>query len=149
MEVFQHVAVIWFFIGLLLFLLEFALPGFILFFFGAGAWIVAIVALFTDISLNTQLIIFLGSSLLNVLLFRNWIRTKLGMGKKSPQALEDEFIGQSAKAETSIAPGMNGKVSFRGTSWEAASNDTIAAGENVIITGNKSILLIVSSTQSI
>ncbi|MCM5529331.1 NfeD family protein [Parasegetibacter sp. NRK P23] len=149
MEVFQNIAVIWFFIGLVLFLLEFALPGFILFFFGTGAWIVAIIALFTDISLNTQLIIFLGSSLLNVLLFRNWIRTKLGMGKKSPQALEDEFIGQSAKAETPITPGTNGKVTFRGTSWEASSNDTIAAGENVIITGNKSILLIVRSTQTI
>lgn len=149
MEILLNVAVIWFIIGLVFFLLEFVVPGFILFFFGIGAWIVAILSLFLDISINIQLIIFLASSVLTVLLFRNWFRSKFGVDKKSPQVLEDEFIGKTAKAETFIGPGTNGKVYFKGTSWDASSDDTIAAGENVIITGNRSILLIVRSITSL
>ena len=149
MEDFLNSAVLWFGIGLLFFLLEFILPGFILFFFGIGAWIVAILSLFTDISINIQLAIFLASSLLSVLLFRKWLRDRLGVDTRTPQILEDEYIGKIARAETHIAPGIRGKVEFKGASWDASSTDNIAPGENVIITETRSILLIVKSTKSI
>jgi len=61
---------IWFLVGLLLLLLEFAAPGLIVFFFGLGACIVAVVCLLTDITLNTQLIIFIVSSFLFLLILR-------------------------------------------------------------------------------
>jgi inner membrane protein len=149
MEIFSNISVIWFLVGLGFFLLEFLLPGFILFFFGVGAWIVGITALFTDMSLTAQLVIFLGSSIITVLLFRNWVRNKLGMLKSSPQLLEDEIIGKPAICTALITPETNGKVEFRGTAWDAASTEIINPGENVIITGNKSILLIVRSTKAI
>lgn len=149
MEDLLNSAVLWFGIGLLFFLLEFILPGFILFFFGLGAWVVAIITLFTDISLNIQLAIFLTSSVLTVLLFRNWLKSKLGVDSRAPQILEDEYIGKTAKAETAIEPGANGKVEFKGASWDASSNDRIAPGEDVIITETRSILLIVKSTKRI
>src|SRR5688500_20289931 len=74
MENFFNSAVIWFIIGFAFFLLEFVIPGLILFFFAVGAWIVAILSLFMDLSINSQLIIFLGSSLLTILLFRTWVK---------------------------------------------------------------------------
>jgi membrane protein implicated in regulation of membrane protease activity len=141
-------AVIWFGVGLAFFLLEFVLPGFILFFFGAGAWIVGIITLVFDVSINVQLFVFLGSSVLSVLLFRNWVKHKIGMTPVSREVLQDEFIGKVAKAETPIAPGTNGRVEFKGTLWDAYSDDQIDAGEKVIITGNESIILIVKSTRS-
>jgi membrane protein implicated in regulation of membrane protease activity len=140
---------VWVCIGFILFALEFAVPGFILFFFGIGAWVVAVICFFIDISINTQIIIFIGSSLITVLLFRNWVRQKLGGSGVNFQQLEDEYIGKVAKAETSIGPGKNGKVEFKGTSWEANSDDTILAGENVIITETKSIKLTVKSIKSL
>jgi len=140
-------ALIWFCLGFAFFLLEFLVPGFILFFFGVGAWIVALVAFFTDVSLNTQIILFILSSLLTVVFFRSWVKRKLGMSNTAGQQLEDEFIGKVALAETAIGPGNNGKVEFKGASWEAISEQDIAAGEHVIITGNRSILLIVKSTK--
>ena len=148
MENFYNAPVIWFVVGFVLFLLEFAIPGLILFFFAVGAWIVAILSLFVDISINTQLIIFLASSLVTILLFRNWVK-KMIWSKKLPTQLEDEFIGKTGRAETSIAPGRNGKVIFKGTTWDARSDDIIAEGENVTIVGNDSILLIVQSTKSL
>jgi membrane protein implicated in regulation of membrane protease activity len=142
-------ALIWFCIGFILFALEFAIPGFILFFFGIGAWMVAIVCFFTDVSLNTQITLFIASSLVTVLLFRNWLRRKIGNSGVNSKQLEDEYIGKVAKAETSISPGKSGKVTFKGASWEASSEDIIAPGENVIITETRSIILIVKSIKSL
>ena len=143
MEKYMNLSLIWFIIGFALFMLEFAVPGFILFFFGISAWIVAILTLFIDINLNFQLLIFLGSALVTVALFRKYLKDKLGMYRESPKMLEDEFIGKIAYAETEISPVRNGKVEFKGTSWDASSADTIAAGEQVQILETRSILLIV------
>jgi inner membrane protein len=149
MEAFENISVIWFVIGLAFFLLEFVLPGFILFFFGIGAWIVGATTLFTDIPLSAQLAIFLISSIVTVAVFRNWVKRKLGMNRATADVLEDEFLGKSALCISAIAPGANGKVEFKGASWEATSTDHINAGETIIITGNQSILLIVRSTKTI
>ncbi|MBE7176604.1 MAG: NfeD family protein [Mucilaginibacter polytrichastri] len=147
MDALFNVAVIWFGLGLAFFLLEFLVPGFILFFFGVGAWIVALVTLFAPISINFQLTLFAASSVLCVLFFRNWAKTRLGMYRLPRQLLEDEFIGKTGIAETPITPVANGKITFRGTSWDASSEDHIDAGENVMITGNQSIVLRVKSTK--
>jgi inner membrane protein len=68
--------------------------------------------------------------------------------KKKSSEIEDEFIGKTARTETAITPGKNGKVYFKGTSWDAASEDVIGPDENVTIVGNESILLIVKSTKT-
>ena len=146
MESFFNTAVIWFIIGFICFLLEFVLPGLILFFFALGAWTVAILSLFIDMSINTQLIVFLAGSILTILLFRKWVK-KIIWTKKHSTELEDEFLGKTGKAETFIGPGQNGKVDFKGTNWDAQSEDIIEKGENVTIIGNDSILLIVKSTK--
>ena len=141
-------AAIWFIIGFVLLILEFALPGLIIFFFGIGAWIVALACLFTDLTFNNQLILFILSSLLSVLLLRKSLKKMLLQRKRPDGLLEDEFIGKTAKAETAITPGNNGKISFKGASWQASSSEVIAAGENVIITGNDSIVLIVKKAEN-
>ena len=141
--------VIWFIIGFVLFLLEFVLPGFIVFFFGFGAWVVAVILLMTDLPINAQILVFLGTSLLSVLLFRKWIRAKLGMRSADKGQLTDEIIGKTAKAETPILPGQQGKVYFKGATWSATSTDIINTGEEVLITGNDSILLIVKSLKQL
>lgn len=144
---FSNPAVLWAIAGFVFFLLEFALPGFILFFFGVGAWIVALLAFFIDIPINVQLLLFLGASLITILLFRKSMRTIMGR-KKGAVELEDEFIGQTARSETSITPGKRGKVYFKGTSWEATSDDVIGPDEAVTIIGNDSIILLVKSTKT-
>jgi membrane protein implicated in regulation of membrane protease activity len=149
MESLLNAAVIWIIIGFVLFLLEFVLPGLILFFFAVGAWIVAILCLFIDLSINQQLIIFLLSSIVSILLLRKWFSKILWKRKHSTELMEDEFLGKIGKAETAISPGENGKVDFKGTTWQAASEDFIEKGENVLIIGNDSILLKVKSTKKL
>jgi len=143
MDDFMNISVLWFIVGFVFFLLEFIVPGFILFFFGIAAWLVALLTLFLDIGINAQLIIFLISALLAVVLLRKWAKEKLGMYREGPRILEDEYIGKIALAETDISPENNGKVEFKGASWDAKSNDHIAAGQKVQIIETRSILLIV------
>ncbi len=147
MEIFSQPAVVWFIIGFVLFLLEFVLPGLILFFFGLGAWIVALVTLFFDITVNEQLIIFVISSVLTIFLLRSWVKRMIYTRKHSTEILEDEFLGKIAKVIKPISPDENGTVAFKGTVWQAASQEYLAAGQNVIITGNESILLLVTSSK--
>ncbi|MEP6627785.1 MAG: NfeD family protein, partial [Ginsengibacter sp.] len=108
-----------------------------------------IVSLFYNVSLNEQMIIFVISSIASILLLRKWLSKIIWERKHSTELLQDEFIGKTGVAETQIRPGENGKIAFKGTSWQAASADIISKGENVIITGNESILLIVKSTKNL
>ena len=90
---------IWFIVGLIFLLLEFAMPGLITVFFGIGAWIVATLCLFSDISLNTQLFIFIFSSVLLLVSLRKWFKT-LFTGRDAPSQFEaeslDAFLGKKA-----------------------------------------------------
>src|SRR3989337_1851386 len=139
MENFYNAAVIWFIVGFILFILEFVLPGLILFFFAIGAWLVAILSLFIDLSINSQLLIFLATSILTIVIFRKWVKKIMWMRQHTSE-IEDEFIGKTGRAETYIGPGRNGKVDFKGTSWDARSDDSIEIGEQVTVIGNESIL---------
>jgi membrane protein implicated in regulation of membrane protease activity len=140
MDFFSNAAITWFVIGFIFFLLEFALPGFILFFFGVGAWTASVCVLFFPVSLNAQLLIFLFASVLSLLLFRKYL-SRVMRSRSSKSEISHEFIGKTALAQTDIGPGKNGKVEFHGTSWDARSDEMISPGEKVTITGNESILL--------
>lgn len=70
------------------------------------------------------------------------------MDRKSPDGeLEDEYIGQTATAITSFGKGQIGKVSFKGSNWEALSDYSIIEGQLLKITGYKSIRLTVEPLQ--
>ena len=148
-ELLLHTAVIWFVIGFILFILEFIVPGLILFFFAVGAWTVAFLSVFVEMPLTAQLLIFVVTSVLTIFVLRKWLQKRLYGNQVSTQILEDEFLGKIGLAETPISPGIDGKIDFKGTSWQAKSADIIAAGESVEIIGNESIVLIVKSIKTL
>ena len=78
---FLNPALIWALVGLGLLLAEFAIPGLVVFFFGIGALVVAIVCVFAKVSLDIQLIIFIVASVALLLSLRRWLKTVfLGFG---------------------------------------------------------------------
>lgn len=141
MDNLSNPSVIWFILGFVLLLLEFALPGLVLFFFAAGAWLVAILCLFLDIPINIQLLIFAVTSVVTVSLLRKWLKKLIWRDEKRSSFIDDEFIGKTAKVERTITPSQNGKVAFRGTSWDACADEVIEVNENVLITETNSIVL--------
>ncbi|MBN1804051.1 MAG: NfeD family protein [Sedimentisphaerales bacterium] len=140
--------IIWFLVGLVLLIMELILPGLIIAFFGVGAWIVALVCLITDVSLNIQLTIFIISSILSLLCLRRWLKGIFLGHSGSKQNLKEnleEFIGQKAVVKEKIVPKAGGKVEFHGTNWLAQADEEIAEGTMVQIIGKDNITLKVKS----
>lgn len=134
--------VIWFLIGLVLLLLELAIPGLIVIFFGVGAWITALCLKLFNIGINLQLLIFLVSSLLCLALLRKYLKKRFfGEDNVKTGALDDEFIGKIATTATELKAGISGKVIFKGTTWNAISDVDVESGVPVKITDKESITL--------
>jgi len=141
MEILSDPAVIWFLVGLGLLLLELVLPGLVILFFGAGAWVTALVCALVDINLNWQIFIFLLASLLGLVLLRKYLKRRF-FDRKSEEVADqlEEFIGREAEALDDFKDGA-GKVEFRGTHWSAVSEGEVKKGQKVTITSKESLTL--------
>jgi membrane protein implicated in regulation of membrane protease activity len=141
MEILSNPAVIWFLVGLGLLLLELILPGLVIMFFGAGAWVTALVCAFADINLNWQILIFLVASLLGLVLLRKYLKKRFF--EKSDKVIQDqleEFIGHKARAVEAFKEGT-GLVEFKGTRWSARSDEPVTKGQWVTILDKESLTL--------
>ncbi|MFH1090230.1 MAG: NfeD family protein [Pseudomonadota bacterium] len=136
-------AVIWFVVGLILLLLEFAAPGVFVLFFGLGAWLVGIICYFFNIGLNLQLVLFLVLSIILLAVLRRKIKTMLEKKLDAPSDLEeqDAYVGQKVKVIAGIDPDVPGKVELHGTPWMAEADVPILEGAMVVIVEKKNITL--------
>lgn len=139
----------WVVIGALLLVLEMALPGLIIGFFGLGAFVTALASWLGNVDeIGYQLLIFLFSSILSLLLLRRWLKPYF-LGDidevQVPGERRDETVGEIVDVIEAIEPNSKGRVRLHGTLWEAVSADTIPAGERARITGRKNITLEVAA----
>ena len=143
-NIFSRPELLWFLLGLLLFLMELVIPGFFIFFFGLGAWVTALVCLIGEPGTNMQIIIFAVVSILSLLALRKMIQKKFFYSKgRESEEVEDEFSGKEALAITDFGADIKGKVEFKGTTWKAESKSEIKEGQNVIIIEKENFTLFV------
>ena len=143
-DFFMNTELFWFLLGLFLLLLELVLPGFVVIFFGLGAWLTALLCLVANPGLDLQIIVFTVTSLLSLILLRRMLKNRFFSGEtESPATLEEEFINKVAVALTDIKKGDTGKVEFKGSTWNASSEEDISRGDKVVVIGKESISLIV------
>jgi membrane protein implicated in regulation of membrane protease activity len=143
-NIFSRPELFWFILGLGLFLLELVMPGFIIFFFGLGAWLTAIVCLIGNPGTNLQIIIFAVTSVLLLIALRRLIQKKFFFSKGiQSEDVEDEFTGKEALSTNDFGGMKHGKVEFKGTTWTAESESEIKSGQRVIIKEKDSFKLIV------
>ncbi len=146
MELLSDPAVIWFLVGLGLMLLELALPGLVILFFGVGAWVTALVCAITDINLNFQILIFLLASLLGLVLLRKYLKKRFF--SRTDKEIEDqleEFIGKKARAVEPFEEG-SGTVEFKGTRWSASCEEPVKKGQWLTIISKEGLTLNVKPT---
>ncbi len=138
---------IWILVGLFFVLLEFVIPGLVIIFFGAGAIIAGVACIFTDISLNTQLIIFIATSIVLLILLRRAIKdTFIGNSSDDPEQTSlKENVGKQVIALEDIEAGQIGKVEFCGTSWSAQPQESVSKGQTLVIVAQEGIVLKVKS----
>ncbi len=133
---------IWFLVGFVFLMLEFALPGLIIFFFGVGAWIAATVCLVTEVSLNTQLLVFITSSILSLVFLRTWLKgIFLGHSNSKQDMTQDlhEFEGEHAVVMKKITPNLPGKIELHGTRWAAQADHDIDEGMTVEVISKENL----------
>jgi len=141
-------SLLWFLTGVVLLLLELSMPVFVLFFFALGAWITAAVSWLYPVSLNGQLLIFIVSSLLALLLLRRYLQ-KAFAGRRT------DARGDSALAEpgarvmvvADIVPPAEGKIKYSGSTWRARAQEEIKAGEIAEIVGQEGLLMSVKRVE--
>ena len=136
----------WAIVGIGLMISEFVVPGLILFFFGLGALFTALLTLLIPMSLTVQLIVFTVASLVFLFGLRRLIKPIfVGRTSDSEDGLSEGMAGQEAKVTETIEPGAAGKVLLNGTAWKAEAEETLAVDQTVVVTGQKSLTLIVKS----
>lgn len=128
----QHSELLWFIVGLVMLVLEFFMPGLIIFFFGVGAWVVALLCLMFNIPLNLQLVIFITSSVALLIVLRKWL-TKFFTGFKNPTATEANIddLSEGKAIVTKKITERGGKVEYHGVNWNAEADDIIEEGDIV------------------
>lgn len=125
----------WIVLGIVLMLLELAVPAFFLLWFGLGAVVVGVSVLaFPGLSFAWHIIIWTASSVLLIWLwfkvFRPSIhKTRIGLSKGT-------VLGEIGLVARDIRPYQKGQVRFQkpvlgDDVWEAISEDEIKAGERV------------------
>ena len=128
---------VWFLAGIVVMLAELALPGFVIIFFGLGCWAGALVAVFAPTSYSAQVIVFLLASVASLLTLRK-VAMRVFVGKsEGPEigGLGNIPVGARITLDQDLEGGRVGRVRFRGTFWDAVSEDRIPAGSDAEIIG--------------
>lgn len=145
---FMKPEIIWFLIGIAMFVLEILAPGLILGFFGIGAIVVSGLCFFIDMSLNVQLLIFIASSILLLLSLRKWAKRVFKGRVRDSKDMDydiEEYVGKKAVVKKAISPDRPGKVEYHGTLWAAESRETLAEDTMVEIIGKDNLTFKVKS----
>ena len=125
---------VWFLVGIVFLALELLLPGLIVFFFGLGAWCVALLLSLLSMSLAMQLLVFLLASLVLLLALRSFLK-KVFLGR----TLEKDAMGSTQLLEGTgeviedILPPAFGKIKYSGSFWQASADQPLVKGTAVRI----------------
>ena len=131
----MSIYLIWFLIGVCFLIAEFIMPTFILFFFAIGSIIVSIISSFYDLSINGQIILFALSSIISLLLLRNYLKD---IFKGNEAKGKDQYFDQSVNVNDNLAVvskmiDLNafGEIKYKGTFYKAQSKNIIEKGKTV------------------
>jgi inner membrane protein len=132
----------WFILGVVLFVLEFMLPGVHFLWFGLAAVVVGILAMLTGVTWPFQVIAFVLIAVLTVFVVRRYVRTG-GATTDQPDLNErgQQYVGRALVVEQAIQNGR-GKVRVGDTVWQAEGPDA-PAGSRVKVTAARGTVLVV------
>jgi membrane protein implicated in regulation of membrane protease activity len=128
---------VWFLVGIAVMLAELAIPGFVIIFFGLGCLGGAAVAVFAPYVYSAQVAAFLIVSVASLLTLRK-VAMRVFVGRSEGPETEDLGnvpVGARITLDHDMETGRVGRVRFRGTMWDAVSEDRIPAGSDAEIIG--------------
>lgn len=137
----------WFIFGIISILLEFVLPGGIIVFLGMAALVVAALIYFGIITSTIEAILtfFILSILFMVVLRSIFIKYFEGDSYQENTDEDQDALGLEVEVIEVIQPGIEGRISFRGTTWVASSQESFQVGDKAVITGRSESKWIIKS----
>ncbi len=127
---------IWFLAGIGIILAELAVPGFVIIFFGLGCWGGAVAAFFFPEAYSAQVATFLIVTITSLITLRKMaMNIFVGRSEGAGEDYGNVPVGARITSQQDLEAGRVGRVSFRGTMWDAISEDRIPAGSDAAITG--------------
>jgi membrane protein implicated in regulation of membrane protease activity len=134
MDMFLSAWLVWFILGIVLAFVELIMPGFIVIFFGVGCWAVAGVLLIVPLTAAQQVLLFIAATIVSIVLLRKWSLRIFRGGSSQAQKDYDDFpAGARAQVVERISPQARGRIQFRGSFWDAASDEEIEKDQVVEI----------------
>jgi membrane protein implicated in regulation of membrane protease activity len=144
---------IWITAGFILVLLELFAPGFILVFVGLSALITGVgIWLGMPSTGAVPWLVFSILTILQIVLLRRycqkWFRGETVSGKDHA-GLDVDFVGKPAdvlsgfQQADSEGKRFSGRVSYRGSQWDAICKESLQSGQRVTIVGRDGMILIV------
>jgi inner membrane protein len=139
-------ALYWLIIGVMLFVLELVLPGFVLFFFAAGAMLTALVAwLAPTTSIAMQLGLFIVASLGTLLSLRGVIQKRFfaSVPRTEGEDVDRQMVvpGDRGVVCNTIVPPAEGRIKYSGSSWRATADERIEEGEIIAVVRQKDLVI--------
>ncbi len=135
-------------VGLALIILEILVPGlFVFLFFAFGAFAVSAVTFLAPVSMMTQALVFLVTSIGGMFLFRGYLKDNFFKEKQDGQdPLLEDFIDKTASVLKDFHNG-EGLVSLNGVQWKAKTTEEgLKKSDQVTIKGKENITLVVKKT---
>jgi membrane protein implicated in regulation of membrane protease activity len=138
---------IWIIAGIVLCLLEFASPAFVLIFFGTSSVATGLLLwLGLPAGNGIPFVVFALLTIVQIIVLRRRFRRAF-TGKTADRGDEssyDDFLHHEAETATGFtAPTLKGRVKFRGIEWDALSDVPLQPGERVTITNRSGSVLYV------
>jgi len=127
----MSVYLIWFLIGVGFLVAEFIMPTFIMFFFAIGAIFVSIITAFSDLSINFQIILFAISSIISLVLLRNYMKNIFKGFESKGQDNYFDNLEKIAIVSKAIDANTFGEIKYKGTFYKAQSKISIREGRKV------------------
>lgn len=142
----------WIVAGAVLIVLELIVPGMVLVFLGAGALLVALLVWLGLVqtwvaSITTWFI----ASLVLLLVLRGFFQRFIS-GDAETQSTDEDFdtYGKVVDVVEAIGPDKEGRIRYRGTTWQAACYDnTLEAGTKAKIVCRENLIWIVEPANSL
>lgn len=132
----------WFLIGILFYVVELVLPGFIVFFFGVGAWCTSLAVFLMDISLSAQMLVFLVTSLVTLFLLRKYIqKVFIGSARHDDASVKAEPVAHTGVVTEEIIPPGMGRVKYGGSFWKAVADEPVCVGMAVKIISQDNLVV--------
>jgi inner membrane protein len=141
----------WLLLGVVLIALEMAASGgFYIIFFGVAAVVIALLDM-VDLGgpLWFQLLLFSVLSIASLQFFRNPIMRRLRL--EGGAADIDTLAGETGSVIDAMAPGGNGRVELRGTSWSARNLGTtpLSSGARCTVIRSERLTLLVKAEEAL